>query len=82
MRLRLEAKGAKRVAVAGSFNEWRTDQTLLEPAGAAGVFVGTLALPPGEHEYMFVVDGRWVTDPAADERRPDGFGRQNALLRL
>jgi len=82
VRLRLEAKGAKRVAVAGSFNQWSTDQTLLEPSGSGGIFVGTLALPPGEHEYMFVVDGHWVTDPAADERRPDGFGRQNALLRL
>jgi len=82
VRLRLEAKGAKRVAVAGSFNQWSTDQTWLEPSGAGGIFVGTLALPPGEHEYMFVVDGQWVTDPAADERRPDGFGRQNALLRL
>jgi hypothetical protein len=82
VRLRLEAKGAKRVAVAGSFNQWSTEQTLLEPSGPGGIFVGTLALPPGEHEYMFVVDGHWVTDPAADERRPDGFGRQNALLRL
>ena len=31
---------------------------------------------------MFVVDGKWMTDPAADERRDDGFGRQNSLLRL
>jgi hypothetical protein len=31
---------------------------------------------------MFVVDGEWVTDPAAAERRPDGFGRENAVLRL
>jgi hypothetical protein len=82
VRLRLQAKGARRVAVAGSFNEWSADRTWLAPASEADVFVVTLALPPGTHEYMFVVDGRWMTDPAAEERRPDGFGRQNALLRL
>jgi hypothetical protein len=42
----------------------------------------TVTLPPGMYEYMFVVDGKWITDPAADERRDDGFGRQNALLRI
>jgi hypothetical protein len=82
VRFKLDAKGAKRVALAGSFNGWSVDRTVLEPTSESGVFVGTLALPPGVHEYMFIVDGRWVTDPAAEERRPDGFGRQNALLRL
>jgi len=47
-----------------------------------GNFVGTVSLPPGAHEYMFVVDGKWITDPAASELRPDGFGRTNAILRL
>jgi len=82
VRLRFQGQGARRVAVAGSFNEWSTDSLWLRPTVEAGVFVGTVSLPPGVHEYMFVVDGRWVTDPAAEERRPDGFGRQNALLRL
>jgi len=82
VRLRLQAKGARRVAVAGSFNEWSPDRTWLVPAREADVFVVTLALPPGVHEYMFVVDGRWISDPNAEERRPDGFGRQNSLLRL
>jgi hypothetical protein len=82
VRFVLEARGARRVAVAGSFNDWRTDAVMLEDAGDDGRFVATVALPPGLHEYMFVVDGQWVTDPTASERRPDGFGRQNALLRL
>ena len=51
-------------------------------SSADGVFTGTLELPPGDYEYMFVVDGKWMTDPAAGERRDDGFGRQNSLLRL
>jgi hypothetical protein len=82
VRFKLNAKGARRVALAGSFNDWSPSRTVLRPAGEDGVFVGVLSLPPGLHEYMFVVDGQWVTDPSAEERRPDGFGRQNALLRL
>jgi len=82
VRFQLQARGARRVALAGSFNQWRPDLTVLEPASADGVFTGTLELPPGDYEYMFVVDGKWVTDPAAGERRDDGFGRQNSLLRL
>jgi len=42
----------------------------------------SVALPPGDHEYMFVVDGRFVPDPEAAERRPDGFGNENTILRL
>jgi hypothetical protein len=42
-----------------------------------------LALPPGDYEYMFVVDdGQWVTDPLAVETRDDGFGGQNAVLEV
>jgi hypothetical protein len=86
VRFRLQAKGARRVALAGSFNQWSPDRIVLEPVspgdGDAGIFAGTVDLPPGTYEYMFIVDGKWVTDPAAEERRDDGFGRQNALLRL
>ena len=82
VRFQLQARGARRVALAGSFNQWRPDLTVLEPASADGAFTGTLELPPGDYEYMFVVDGKWISDPAAGERRDDGFGRQNSLLRL
>ena len=86
VRFVFEAHGARRVAVAGSFNAWKEQVLTLEDGGSdgpsAGVFVTTVAVPRGTHEYMFVVDGRWIADPLATERRPDGFGRQNSLLRL
>jgi len=82
VRFMLEARGARRVAVAGSFNDWDPSAHELVDVNQDGVFVGTVPLPRGTHEYMFVVDGEWITDPGAAERRPDGFGRLNALLRL
>jgi hypothetical protein len=81
VRFTLQAQGAHKVAVAGDFNDWNPSGTELARDGQ-GTFAGTLRLPPGAHEYMFVVDGQWVTDPAASELRPDGFGRTNAVLRL
>jgi hypothetical protein len=82
VRFTLAAAGAHKVAVAGDFNGWDPQNTPLVDADGHGSFVGSVRLPPGNHEYMFVVDGQWVTDPAAAERRPDGFGRDNAVLRL
>lgn len=76
------APGAKQVSLVGDFNQWNAEGTVLEPVDAQGTFTATLPLPRGTHEYMFNVDGRWVTDPAAGERRPDGFGRENGVLRL
>jgi hypothetical protein len=31
---------------------------------------------------MFVVDGRWVTDPGAPATIDDGYGGRNAVLDL
>jgi len=82
VRFHLMAEGAKQVAVAGDFNDWNPQGTVLVNQDGKGNFMGTIQLPPGSHEYMFVVDGKWITDPAASELRPDGFGRTNAVLRL
>jgi hypothetical protein len=81
VRFAFEAPGARRVAVAGSFNDWNQD-ALRQEVDRDGLFVAMIPLPRGIHEYMFVVDGKWVADPMTSERRPDGFGRQNSLLRL
>ena len=82
VRFVMVAKGAKEVRLAGDFNQWRPETTTLENADGQGTFVATIPLPRGAHEYMFWVDGRWVTDPNAAEVRPDGFGRSNGVLRL
>ena len=70
------------MAVAGSFNNWDPADIFLTSVNGGDLFTGTVALPAGEQEYMFVVDGNFVTDPNADEYRLDEFGGQNAVLRL
>src|SRR5881628_3377365 len=80
VRFVLYAPGARRVAVAGTFNQWDRSAAPLVPAGTSGVWTTTLALPVGQHQYAFVVDGaRWVVDPAAPAV-DDGFGRRNSVV--
>ena len=83
VRFVLVAKGARKVGIAGDFNGWNADGTVLENVDGQGTFVATVPLARGAaHEYMFLVDGKWLTDPSAAETRPDGFGQTNAVLRL
>ena len=73
--------GARTVEVVGSFTDWRPGAVVLRDDDHDGIWRGSVVLPVGEHEYMFVVDGeRWVADPLAGRYVDDGFGRQNALL--
>jgi 1,4-alpha-glucan branching enzyme len=70
---------ARHVFVAGSFNEWKPEQTPLVPQGN-GRWAGDLSVKPGRHEYLFVVDGQWVPDPNAKETVQNPFGGQNSVL--
>ncbi len=76
------APGAQRVVLAGDFNGWSREATPLEDVTGSGQWVVTVALPPGLHEYAFIVDGeRWMADPGAVARR-DEFGNESSLLRV
>jgi hypothetical protein len=76
-------KGAKSVTVAGDFNDWDSEATALRDTDGDGVWTGLIALRPGMHKYMFVVNGeRWVTDPEAERYVDDGFGMRNAVIAI
>ena len=77
--LKFTAPTAKHVCVAGTFNDWKTSATPLKP-GTGGVWMGELKLKPGRYEYLFVVDGKWMPDPAAPESVPNPFGGMNSVV--
>lgn len=79
----IHAPGARAVELVGSFNGWRPGEIVLRGPDATGHWTATVRLPEGRHEYLYLVDGsEWVTDPRATARRPDGFGRENAVIDL
>ncbi|MBI2896254.1 MAG: hypothetical protein HYY06_22035 [Deltaproteobacteria bacterium] len=70
------------VQIAGDFNDWGARPALLRDEDGDGIWTASVPLSPGTYRYMFVVDGEWVTDPAAEAYRDDGFGNRNAVLRV
>jgi hypothetical protein len=79
----LHAPDAGSVELVGSFNDWAVGEIRLDGPDATGHWIVTIPLSEGRHEYLFLVDGeRWITDPKAAIRRPDGFGRSNAVLEI
>jgi 1,4-alpha-glucan branching enzyme len=71
---------AHSVTLAGSFNRWSISSNPLL-AGKTGVWTALVSLPPGEHLFMYVVDGtEWVTPPMAEDYIDDGFGSRNGIV--
>jgi len=71
VRFVLADANAHTVSLVGDFNEWEKRATPLS-SPKPGVWTAQVALPPGRHEYAYVVDGeRWVADPAADHVADD-----------
>jgi len=74
----LETPGAQSVTLAGDFNNWEPAQTPLQKSGRH-VWQAEIPLTSGRHEYQFVVDGKWIVDPVANESTPNPFGGQNSV---
>jgi hypothetical protein len=69
---------ARKVAVAGSFNSWNQKELEMDKTPAGWEL--PLYLREGTHAYKFLVDGRWINDPANPDVRPDGSGNYNSFL--
>lgn len=87
--LSCRAPEAKAVFVAGTFNDWKPDATPLHNHLSNSEWAVTLPLPPGHHEFKFVVDGQWCCEPGTpDESREDpnccanSFGTMNRVLEV
>ena len=83
VRLMFDAPTARRVAVAGDFNQWDVEATPLARDARSHRWSVTLAVRTGDHRYAFVVDGtRWVPDPRAERSVRGEDGRIYSLLNL
>ncbi len=72
--------GVKQVFLTGDFNQW--DPAALPMIKRAGMFVKRVELEPGDHHYKYVVDGQWMTDPAAEAQAANEFGSMNSVARI
>jgi 1,4-alpha-glucan branching enzyme len=76
---------AKQVFLVGTFNNWDSKANPMEPTGD-GSWASKLDLPPGRHEYKFVVDGEWCCTPGDDHAAcncvPNAFGTMNLIIEV
>jgi 1,4-alpha-glucan branching enzyme len=49
---------ATTVSVAGTFNNWAVDKTMLKKDKKTGLWIVKISLPAGDYEYKFVCDGK------------------------
>lgn len=77
----LHAPKAKKVSVAGTFNNWDVNALKLKK-GKLDNWNASISLKPGRYEYRFFVDGEWLSDPKPKETAVNSFGTSNAVLRV
>jgi 1,4-alpha-glucan branching enzyme len=82
------APEARAIFLAGTFNDWNTGATPLTK-DADGNWAVALELPPGRHEFKFVVDGVWCCEPGCDGTNrdcpkcvPNPFGTMNRVIEV
>jgi 1,4-alpha-glucan branching enzyme len=71
--------GARQVMLAGDFNGWQPRKMRKQRGGA---FVAVESVPPGRHQYKFLVDGQqWCEDPDCGESEHNPYGTGNSVVR-
>ena len=73
------AKGAKKVQVAGGFNQWKGEAMTKQKDGS---FAKTLTLKNGAYEYKFIVDGNWMVDPENNQWAMNSYGTMNSVAQV
>lgn len=65
-----------KVFLAGDFTDWKP----LPMRRRGGVFSLTVAVPPGRHEYKFILDGHWRADPEPSGWVMNPYGTLNSVV--
>jgi Glycogen recognition site of AMP-activated protein kinase len=71
---------ARRVYVAGSFNNWQSGQLVMIKTSDGWEL--PLYLSQGTHTYRYVVDGQWHADPSNPDKFPNEFSEYNSVKRI
>ena len=78
---KLYAPSARKVSLAGSFNNWDTKK-LSAKKDLRGNWAIKVGLKPGRYEYKFFVDGSWLNDPSCKSFVYNNFGTQNCIVEI
>ncbi|MBC8047878.1 MAG: hypothetical protein H7Y00_13855, partial [Fimbriimonadaceae bacterium] len=69
---------AKEVTLSGSFNNWSDPGYTMMRSDIGWIF--PMFLTPGKYTYKFVIDGKWILDPANTLIEENEYGNGNSVL--
>ncbi|MBP5319683.1 MAG: isoamylase early set domain-containing protein [Kiritimatiellae bacterium] len=70
------------VYLAGDFNDWDPTVKPMTDKKGDGLFTTTVSLPPGDHQYKFVINGTWCADPDCPDWVQNELGTLNSVKRV
>lgn len=73
-------EAASEVKIKGEFNAWNASQTILQKNETG--FATTINLSPGRYQYLMVVDGKEMRDPANKDSVDNGIGGWNSVVNI
>ena len=76
----LKADPGSEVAISGSFNDWNEKAKKMVDRNNNGEYGITLFLPPGRHEYKFIINGEWHVDPECPNWAVNDCGTLNSVI--
>jgi 1,4-alpha-glucan branching enzyme len=79
MEFTFAAPEAKKVCIAGTFNDWNTKSMPMKK-GKDGTWRIMVKLSPGRYEYKYFVDGMWAQDIPCAKLAPNPFGTNNCVV--
>lgn len=77
----LMAPEAQKVRLTGDFNSW-DDNGIPMKRNKNGLWKTGVELTSGTHEYKFIVDDQWWTDPKNDMKVNNAFGDLNSVKKV
>ena len=78
---RFTAGDAMSVLLVGDFTHWQAHPIPMKK-GPDGVWTASVDLPPGTHNYRFIVDGEWRDDPECSIHVPNPYGGENMVRKV
>ncbi|MFZ2899537.1 MAG: hypothetical protein WA004_12985 [Saprospiraceae bacterium] len=78
--LRLRDQGYRDVRVKGEMNAWDPNAGVMKKVN--GIWEFTFEAPAGSYPYLFVADGKEMTDPKNPQKSSDGKGGSHSLLTI
>jgi 1,4-alpha-glucan branching enzyme len=78
----IKAEPGRDVYVSGSFNHWNGRAKKMTDEKNTGDYYIMFMLPPGDHEYKFVIDGEYRVDPECPRSVLNDFGTLNSVIHV